>query len=219
MNHEPCQNIENVGPELHSARWSMEERDEDRWMLEHHEQVHAYSQFDAAPCRGEGCPPHIPCRYPWSCDAYTHKATTLSRLTTYESDVDRNGHIVTHRRTPTPANVLGHNADLRRQAGQVLSSVEAEMLESVLWDATDKVKRQRQNAQRGHSTHQDRRGNYHLGNQQSLTERIVNSPFGGSCSKHQYCGKLERPHAAIDEDRFSSSMSQAESLDLVVHLS
>jgi len=167
--------------------------------------VHAYSQFDAALCRGKGHLPHIPCRYPQPRDAYTHEATTSSRLATYKSDVDRNGHIVTHGRTPTPANVLGHNADLRRQGGQVLSGVEAEALESVLWDVADKVKRQRQNAQRGHSTRRDGRGDYHRGNQQSLNERVVDLPFGGGRSKHQYRGKLERPRAAIDEDRFSSN--------------
>ena len=134
-------------------------------MLVHREQVRAYFRFNVALCRGKDCPPYVPCRYAQFCNTYAHKATTLSRFTTFEQDEDGSGHIIINGRTPTIAKVLGPNADLwrpeEREGGEVLNSTEAAALWSMLWEAADKVKRQRQYVQQGYSTRQDKWGDRH----------------------------------------------------------
>ena len=116
-------------------------------------------------------------------------------------------HIVINSRQPTYTEVLGLNADLRsredREEGRNLNSTETKTSENTLWDAADSAKHQWKNAQRGYSTHQDRRGDHHCKNRGSLTEQIVNRlPFEDGRSKRQYRGK-ERLCTIVDEDRFS----------------
>lgn len=209
MAHQPRRNIEKARPEFFSVRWSLEEGDENRRMLVHREQVRAYFRFNAALRRGKDCPPYVPCGYAQFCNAYAHEATTLSRFTTFEQDEDGSGHIIINGRTPTIAEVLGPNADLRRpeerEGGEVLNGAEAAALRSMLWEAADKVKRQRQYAQRGYSTRQDKRGNRH-NERGSLTERIVDSSYRGNKSNQKYRGK-KRQRTDIDDTRFSPSVA------------
>ena len=204
MAHEPRRNIEKSGLEFYSVRLSLEEGDEGRRMLVHREQVHAYFHFNAVLRRGKDCPPYLPCGYTQFCEAYAHEATTLSRFTTFEQDENGAGHIIVNGRTPTPAEVLGPSADLRSQeekeGGRVLNGAENETLDSMLWEAADRVKRQRQNSQRGYSHRRDRRGDYRNG-RGSLTERIVDMPYNRGEFNHNHRGK-KRPRTADNDTRF-----------------
>ena len=83
MDCKPRHNIEKSGLELYSIHWSLEEGDEDRWMLVHLEQVWTYFQFDALFCQGKGCLPFVLSQFH---DAYAHQASTLSRFTTFKQD-------------------------------------------------------------------------------------------------------------------------------------
>ena len=170
-------------------------------MLVHHEQVRAYFPFNAALCRGKDCPPYLPCGYTQFCEAYAHEATTLSRFTTFEQDENGVGHIIVNGCAPTPAEVLGPSTDLRSQeekeGGRVLNGAENETLDSMLWEAVDRVKRQRQNLQRGYSHRRDRRGDYR-NRRGSLTERIVDTLYNCGEFNHNHCGK-KRPHTTDND--------------------
>ena len=103
--------------------------------------------------------------------------------------------------------MLGPNADLQspeeREGGRVLNGAENETLESMLWDAADKVKRQCQNSQRGYSARRDKRGDYRT-DRGSLTEWIVDSLYSRPNQKHH--GK-KRARTFDNETRFLLSVA------------
>ena len=201
MDCEPRRSIERSESELYSIHWSLEEGDEERRVLMHQGQLRAYFRF--TPRREKGYPPHIPCGYPQFRNAYAHEATTLSRFATFEQDERGKAHIVSNGACLPMPKSWDRTPIFEAEGGRILNGVEAETLESRLWGVADRVKRQRQNAQRGYSTHRDRRGDYDHGNWRSLTERIVDSPSESGHSKYQYRRK-KRPRTVIDEDQLSS---------------
>jgi len=84
-----------------------------------------------------------------------------------------------------------------------LNRAKNKTLESMLWDAADKIKCQCQNSQQGYSTRRDKRGNYHT-DQGSLTEQIVDLPY--SCPHQKHHGK-KRACTFDDETRFLPSVA------------
>lgn len=76
--------------------------------------------------------------------------------------------------------VLGSDSDLRSReevdGGKVLNGAEAETLNSMLWEAADRIKRQRENSSRGYWRRRDRRDD-HRRQRGPLAERFSDSPF------------------------------------------
>ena len=122
------------------------------------------------------------------------------------------GHIVINRRTPTPAEVLGPNANLQsleeREGGRTLNGAEAESLQSMLWDLADRAKRQRKRVQEEYSTRRGKRGDYSY-DWGSLTERISNPPNRNDRPNRKYRERKRACTSVVVDDRFSKATTPA----------
>ena len=81
-----------------------------------------------------------------------------------------------------------------------MNGTENETLDSMLWEAVNRVKHQWQNSQRGYSHRRDRRGNYRNG-QGSLTEQSVDMPYNRGEFNHNHRRK-KRPCTANNDTQF-----------------
>lgn len=164
-------------------------------MLVHREQVQSFFQYDRALRRNGSNIPELPAGYHQFRQAYEREARTRSRFAYVEFAQGRRPRVVLPGPSPTREEVLGPDADLRSQeeieGGQVLNGAEAETLKSMLWEAADRVKRQREHSSRGYWQRRDRR---HDDRRQKgpLAKRLSDSPFDRHRSDRRAPSKLER---------------------------
>ncbi|KAI6014330.1 hypothetical protein EDC04DRAFT_2904183 [Pisolithus marmoratus] len=173
------------------------------YTMVHHEQLRTYFHL-----------PGIPAGYHQFREAYNHEAKTRARFVYEETDKDGEMHVVIPGPSPTREEVLGLDADLQSrneiEGRQTLNRVEAEMLNSLLWGAAERIKCQRENSQRGYLHHHDHCDNDH--NQRGPFARCPNdSPFD-----HQHSRKKAPSRHEKQSEKLKSVKTQPEySTDLV----
>lgn len=149
-------------------------------MLVHREQVQSFFQYDRALRRNSSNIPELPAGYHQFRQAYGREARTRSRFAYVEFTPGRRPRVVLPGPSPTREEVLGPDTDLRSQeeieGGQVLNGAEAETLKSMLWEAADRVKRQREHSSRGYWQRRDRRHD-DCRQKGPLARRPSDSPF------------------------------------------
>ncbi|KAI6016896.1 hypothetical protein PISMIDRAFT_11372 [Pisolithus microcarpus 441] len=136
---DPGQNIERVSFDFFSVRTATSNGGQGEHKLIHREQVQSYFTYDLALRRNSGNPPEVP---------------TGSRFAFCEPDSSGHLCVVFSGTPPTKEEVLGADCDLcsreEIEGGKVLTGPQADTIDSMLWDAAERLKRQRERNHQGY---------------------------------------------------------------------
>lgn len=186
-------------------------------LLVHREQIRSYFLYDQALRRNSADPPNLPAGYHQFREAYARDARSQSRFAYLEPRENGTPQLVRQGTRPTMEEVLGRDCDLRSQeeidGGKVLNGAEAETLNSMLWEAADRIKRQRENSSRGYWRRRDRRDDHHR-QRGPLADRFSDSPFNRPRSQKKSSPKPEKRSEKAKETAAPSEYSTDLSPDL-----
>ncbi|KIK12994.1 hypothetical protein PISMIDRAFT_18298 [Pisolithus microcarpus 441] len=158
---DPRRNIKRVSFDFFSVCTATSNRGQGKHKLIHHEQVQSYFTYDLALQQNSGNPPEVPTGYHLFREAYRRDARTRSRFAFCEPNSSGHPRIVFSRTLPTKEEVLGADCNLRSreeiEGGKVLTGPQADTIDSMLWDAAERLKRQRERNHQGYLNRRERR--------------------------------------------------------------
>lgn len=158
---EPERNIKQVSVDFFSVRKATSNGGPGERERIHREQIQAFFNYDRALHRNGGDIPEVPAGYHLFREAYHRDTRTRSRFAFCKADKSGYPTIRIPGPSPTKEEVLGSDCDLRSheeiEGGKVLTGSQADTVNSMLWDAADRLRCQKDRNHQGYVEHRERR--------------------------------------------------------------